>query len=78
MRRRTVTLDGYAGGGVFKTIGNVAFNFMIPILGGYIGMSIADRPGLYLATTGATFASVAGDVPRAFWARCLPGLPADT
>lgn len=57
----------------FKTIGNVAFNFMIPILGGYIGMSIADRPGLlvgfvggYLADDRATFASVAGVFPRAF------------
>lgn len=64
----------------FKTIGNVAFNFMIPILGGYIGMSIADRPGLlvgfvggYLATTGATFASVAGDVPSGFLGALFAG-----
>lgn len=46
----------------FKTIGGYAFNFMLPILAGYIAMSIADRPGLivgfvggYLASSGATF-----------------------
>lgn len=50
----------------FKTIGGYAFNFMIPILAGYIAMSIADRPGLlagfvggYLATLGSTFANPA-------------------
>ena len=30
----------------FKTAGGVAFNFMLPILAGFIAMSIADRPGL--------------------------------
>lgn len=51
----------------FKNIGNVAFNFMLPILAGYIAMAIADRPGLMvgfvggaLAVSGATFASPAG------------------
>ena len=51
----------------FKNIGGVAFNFMLPILAGYIAMSIADRPGLMvgfvggaLAVSGATFASPAG------------------
>ncbi|MBQ7579679.1 MAG: PTS sugar transporter subunit IIA [Clostridia bacterium] len=49
-------------------IGKAAFAFMIPILSGYIAMSIADRPGLlpgivggYLATTGATLALPTGD-----------------
>ena len=49
-------------------IGKAAFAFMLPILAGYIAQSIADRPGLlpgivggYLATTGATLASPAGD-----------------
>ena len=49
-------------------IGKAAFAFMLPILAGYISMSIADRPGLlpgivggYLATTGATLASPTGD-----------------
>ena len=51
----------------FKNIGNTAFNFMLPILAGYIAMSIADRPGLMvgfvggaLAVSGATFLSPAG------------------
>lgn len=51
----------------FKNIGGVAFNFMLPILAGYIAMSIADRPGLMvgfvggaLAVSGATFASPSG------------------
>ncbi|MFD1067256.1 PTS fructose transporter subunit IIABC [Oceanobacillus locisalsi] len=30
----------------FNTIGETAFNFLIPILAGYIAMSISDRPGL--------------------------------
>lgn len=30
----------------FNLAGNQAFNFMLPILAGYIAMSIADRPGL--------------------------------
>ena len=49
-------------------IGKAAFAFMLPILAGYISMSIADRPGLLpgivggnLATTGATLASPTGD-----------------
>ncbi len=64
----------------FKTIGNVAFNFMIPILAGYIGKSIADRPGLlvgfvggYLATTGATFSNVGGDIPSGFLGALFAG-----
>lgn len=47
----------------FKAIGGYAFSFMLPVLAGYIAMSIADRPGLvvgfvggYLASVGATFA----------------------
>ena len=30
----------------FKTVGNAAFGYMLPILAGFIAMSIADRPGL--------------------------------
>lgn len=37
----------------FKTIGGYAFNFMIPILAGYIGKSIADRPGLLVGMAAA-------------------------
>ena len=64
----------------FKTIGGYAFNFMIPILGGYIAMSIADRPGLlvgfvggFLATTGSTFANIAGDIPSGFLGALFAG-----
>lgn len=31
-----------------KSIGGIAFGFMLPVLAGYIAMSIADRPGLAL------------------------------
>ena len=49
-------------------IGKAAFAFMLPILAGYIAMSIGDRPALlpgivggYLATTGATIKLPTGD-----------------
>lgn len=49
----------------FKTIGDTAFGFMLPILAGFIAMSIADRPGLAvgfvggaLAVAGTTFSSL--------------------
>lgn len=64
----------------FKTIGGYAFNFMIPILAGYIGKSIADRPGLlvgfvggFLATTGSTFSAVGGDIPSGFLGALFAG-----
>lgn len=64
----------------FKTIGGVAFNLMVPILAGFIAMSIADRPGLlvglaggFLATSGATFALPGGDVPSGFLGGLLAG-----
>lgn len=70
------TICGNAGGGDFGTVapaaawfknmGGLAFNLMVPILAGYIAMSIADRPGLLvgfvgglLATSGATFYNIA-------------------
>ena len=63
-----------------KTIGGYAFNFMIPILAGYIGKSIADRPGLLvgmaggaMAVSGATFVSPVGDVPSGFLGALLAG-----
>ncbi len=69
-----------AAAAFFKTIGGFAFNFMVPILAGYIAMSIADRPGFlvglvggYLATTGSTFANVGGDVPSGFLGGLLAG-----
>ena len=62
-----VPQDGNFGTGTpvsawFKTIGGIAFDFMLPILAGFIAMSIADRPGLlvgivggYLAAKGTAF-----------------------
>lgn len=41
----------------FKNIGGVAFNFMLPILAGYIAMSIADRPGLAVGFVGGAIAA---------------------
>lgn len=42
---------------LFKGIGGVAFNFMLPILAGFIAMSIADRPGLAVGFVGGYIAS---------------------
>lgn len=59
----------------FKNIGNFAFNLMIPVLAGFIAMSIADRPGFLvgmvggiLATNGATFSdpAAANTIPSGF------------
>ena len=41
----------------FKTIGGLAFDFMLPILAGFIAMSIADRPGLLVGFVGGALAS---------------------
>ena len=50
----------------FKTVGGAAFGYMLPILAGFIAMSIADRPGLavgfaggVLAMNGTNFADLA-------------------
>ena len=40
----------------FKTIGGEAFGMMLPILAGFIAMSIADRPGLAPGFVGGLFA----------------------
>ena len=40
----------------FKTIGGMAFDFMLLILSGYIAMSIADRPGLVVGFVGGAIA----------------------
>lgn len=66
----------------FKAIGGYAFNFMLPLLAGFIAMSIADRPGLLvgivgglLASNGATFADpgAASAVPSGFLGALLAG-----
>ena len=42
---------------MFKSIGGVAFGFMLPILAGFIAMSIADRPGLVVGFVGGAIAA---------------------
>ena len=61
-------------------MGGLAFNLMVPILAGFIAMSIADRPGLLvgfvgglLATSGSTFMAPGGDVPSGFLGGLLAG-----
>ena len=57
-----------------KTIGEFSFGMMLPVLAGYIAMSIADRPGLavgfvagLVGKSGSTFANPAGgDVKAGF------------
>ena len=69
----------------FKTVGGVAFDFMLPILAGYIAYSIADRPGLavgivggYIAKAGNSFANISGEnaVSGGFLAALLAGFVA--
>lgn len=42
---------------MFKSIGGVAFGFMLPILAEFIAMSIADRPGLAVGFVGGAIAA---------------------
>ena len=42
---------------MFKSIGGGAFAFMLPVLAGFIAMSIADRPGLAVGFVGGYIAS---------------------
>ena len=69
----------------FKNIGNFAFNLMIPVLAGFIAMSIADRPGFLvgmvggiLATNGATFSdpAAANTIPSGFLGALLASFAA--
>ena len=41
----------------FKSIGDTAFGFMLPVLAGYIAESIADRPGLAVGFVGGMIAA---------------------
>ena len=41
----------------FKTTGDTAFGFMLPILAGYISMSISDHPGVAVGFVGGALAS---------------------
>ena len=49
-----------------KTVGGEAFGFMLPILAGYIAMSIADRPGLAVGFVGGVLASLGTTYASAF------------
>ena len=61
----------------FKTIGGAAFGFMLPVLAGYIGFSIAEKPGFVagfvagsIAGSGSAFGNIAfgaakGELPAA-------------
>ena len=69
----------------FKTVGGVAFDFMLPVLAGYIAYSIADRPGLavgfvggYIAKIGNSFANITGEsaISGGFLAALLAGFVA--
>lgn len=68
----------------FKTVGELSFGMMLPILSGYIAMSIADRPGLavgivsgLVAKAGMTFANPAGgDVNAGFLGALFAGFAA--
>lgn len=45
---------------IFNKIGGAAFGFMLPILSGFIAMSIADRPGLTVGFVGGFLANEGG------------------
>ena len=71
----------------FKTVGGAAFGYMLPILAGFIAMSIADRPGLavgfaggVLSMNGTNFAGLAAGqttgVSGGFLAALLAGFAA--
>ena len=44
----------------FMDIGGISFGFMLPVLAGFIAMSIADRPGLAVGFVGGALASSSG------------------
>ena len=44
----------------FKFIGDTAFGFMLPVLAGYIAMSIGERPALAVGFVGGMLANVGG------------------
>lgn len=44
----------------FKSIGDAAFGFMLPVLAGYIAMSIGERPALVVGFVGGMLANTGG------------------
>lgn len=66
-----------------KKIGGTAFGFMLPILSGFIAMSIAERPGLAIgfvggaiANAGVTFANPSGGISAGFLGALIAGFAA--
>ena len=51
---------------LIKTIGETSFGFMLPVLAGYISMSIADRPGLAVGFVGGMLANLGTTYASAF------------
>lgn len=45
---------------LFMQIGGAAFSFMLPVLAGFVAMSIADRPGLAVGFVGGYLANTGG------------------
>ncbi|MCR5736576.1 MAG: fructose-specific PTS transporter subunit EIIC [Eubacterium sp.] len=82
-----VKMDGNFGSGTavsawLKGLGGEAFGIMLPVLAGFIAMSIADRPGFlvgviggFLAKYGSTFKAIQGDdlIPSGFLGALLAG-----
>ena len=58
-----------------KTIGEGAFNFMLPILSGFIAMSIGDRPALMVGFVGGFLAN-SGDSKSGFLGALIAGFVA--
>ena len=50
----------------FNSVGGAAFGFMLPILAGYIAMSIADRPGLAVGFVGGSIAAAGSNFAALF------------
>ncbi|MGX4687105.1 PTS fructose transporter subunit IIABC [Vagococcus sp. JNUCC 83] len=64
----------------FKTIGDTAFGFMLPVLAGFIASSIADRPGLVvgfaagaMSASGVAFGQLTDTVPSGFLGALVGG-----
>ena len=52
--------SGTPAAAFFKNVGGMAFSMMMPILAGYIAMSIGERPGLMLGIVGGFLAASGG------------------
>ncbi len=62
---------------LFQNVGNVAFNFMLPVLAGYIAYSIAEKPGLVAGFVAGSIAATGlawGKVPYSAGCEATLGL----